>query len=212
MTRVRLVQLKMSTVFSGAYALVLAGGFWYVATQAGAGQLTLGDLALYLGAVTQAQSVATRMSVWFGMFYGVLPRLRALFDFLDQARPAIELPRTRSKAVQAPAPLEQGLELRQIGFRYPESTQAVLADVSAVLPAGQRDGAGRGQRRRQEHARQAAHPHVRPGYGQHPPRWHAPPRLRPGLLAASDCRRLSRLCPVCPDLTREHRGRCLRGR
>ena len=129
MTRVRLAQLKMSTVFSGAYALVLAGGFWYVAAQAGAGQLTLGDLALYLGAVTQGQSFAQRMSVWFGMFYGVLARLRAFFDFLDQARPAIKLP-APEQGHAAPAPLEQGLELRQIEFRYPESTQAVLADVS----------------------------------------------------------------------------------
>ena len=42
MTSVRLAQLKMSTVFSGVYALVIAGGFWYVAVQAGAGRLTLG--------------------------------------------------------------------------------------------------------------------------------------------------------------------------
>ena len=136
MTRVRLAQLKLSTVFSGAYALVLAGGFWYVAAQAGAGRLTLGDLALYLGAVTQAQSVATRMSVWFGMFYGVLARLRAFFDFLDQSRPAIKLP-PPEEGRRAPALLEQEVALQQVSFRYPESTQAVLADVSAVLPAGQ---------------------------------------------------------------------------
>ncbi len=135
MTRVRLAQLKMSTVFSGAYAVVLAGGFWYVAAQAGAGHLTLGDLALYLGAVTQAQSVATRMSVWFGMFYGVLARLRALFDFLDQSRPAIKLP-PPGQGRRAPALLEEEVALHQVGFRYPESTQAVLADVSVMLPAG----------------------------------------------------------------------------
>ena len=135
MTRVRLVQLKMSTVFSGAYALVLAGGFWYVAAEAGAGRLTLGDLALYLGAVTQAQSVATRMSVWFGLFYGVLARLRALFDFLDQARPAIKLPPPEQGRVAPPA-LQTGVALRQVSFRYPESAQAVLADMSVVLPAG----------------------------------------------------------------------------
>ncbi len=135
MTRVRLLQLKMSTVFTGAYALVLAGGFWYVAAQAGAGQLTLGDLALYLGVVTQAQSFATRMSEWFGMFYGVLARLRAFFDFLDQARPAIKLP-PRGQDRPAPTLLEQGVALHEVGFRYPESTQAVLDDVSVVLPAG----------------------------------------------------------------------------
>ena len=136
MTRVRLVQLKMSTVFSGAYALVLAGGFWYVAVQVGAGQLTLGDLALYLGAVTQAQSSAQRMSVWFGLFYGVLARLRAFFGFLDQARPVIKLP-PPGQGRPVPALPEQEIALHQVGFRYPESTQAVLADVSAVLPAGQ---------------------------------------------------------------------------
>ena len=135
MTRVRLVQLKMSTVFSGAYALVIAGGFWYVAVQAGAGHLTLGDLALYLGAVTQAQSSAQRISGWFGLLYGVLARLRALFDFLDQARPAIKLPPPEQGRAAPPA-LQTGVALRQVSFRYPESAQAVLADMSVVLPAG----------------------------------------------------------------------------
>ena len=74
MTRVRLAQLKMSTVFSGAYALVLAGGFWYVAAQAGAGQLTLGDLALYLGAVTQGPELCP---AHVGVVRDVLRRARA---------------------------------------------------------------------------------------------------------------------------------------
>ena len=135
MTRVRLTQLKMSTVFSGAYALVLAGGFWYVAAQAGAGHLTPGDLALYLGAVTQAQSSAQLVSGWFGLLYGVLARVRAFFDFLDQARPSIKLP-PPGQGRPAPALLEQEVAVQQVTFGYPESTQAVLADVSVVLPAG----------------------------------------------------------------------------
>ena len=136
MTRVRLTQLKMSAVFSGAYALVLAGGFWYVAAQASVGRLTLGDLALYLGAVTQAQGFAQLVSGWFGLLYGVLARVRAFFDFLDQARPSIKLP-LPGQGQPAPALLDQEVALQQVTFRYPESTQAVLTDVSAVLPAGQ---------------------------------------------------------------------------
>ena len=135
MTRVRLTQLKMSTVFSGAYALVLAGGFWYVAVQAGAGQLTLGDLALYLGTVAQAQATSRRASNMLGMIYGIIARLRALFDFLDQARPSIKLP-PPGQGRPAPALLEQEVAVQQVTFRYPESTQVVLADVSVVLPAG----------------------------------------------------------------------------
>ena len=53
--RIRLAGLRFSTVFSGLYALALAGGFWYVVVQARAGQLTLGDVVLYLGAVQQVQ-------------------------------------------------------------------------------------------------------------------------------------------------------------
>ena len=135
-TRARLARLKVSTLFAGIYALVLAGGFWYVAVQVGAGRLTLGDLVLYLGVVAQSQSLALQISMWLGLFYGILERLRALFDFLDNARPAIKLP-SPAQGHPAPAAFHTGIELQQVGFRYPESTDSVLADVSAVLPAGQ---------------------------------------------------------------------------
>ena len=55
--RIRLAGLRFSTVFSGLYALALAGGFWYVVAQVRAGQLTLGDVVLYLGAVQQVQGL-----------------------------------------------------------------------------------------------------------------------------------------------------------
>ena len=133
--RVRLARLKVSTIFSGAYALVLAGGFWYVAAQAGAGRLTLGDMVLYLGVVAQVQAHSRRASNMLGMIYGIIVRLRPLFDFLDQARPTIKLP-LPGQGRAAPPALQTGVALREVSFRYPEGTQAVLDDVSVVLPAG----------------------------------------------------------------------------
>ena len=104
-------------------------------TQAGAGRLTLGDIALYLGAVVQVERTLIILPLWFGQLSDLLLHLRALFRLLDRAGPRIAVP-VPAERRPAPALLETGVELREIGFRYPESTQAVLADVSAVLPAG----------------------------------------------------------------------------
>ena len=133
--RIRLAGLRFSTVFSGLYALALAGGFWYVVAQARAGQLTLGDIVLYLGAVQQIQGLTYYLTRGLAFQHELWLHLRTIFGFLDNAGPAITLaPPGQGHA--APAGLHTGIELRQVGFRYPESTRSVLADVSAVLPAG----------------------------------------------------------------------------
>ncbi len=134
--RIRLAGLRFSTVFSGLYALALAGGFWYVVTQARAGHLTLGDIVLYLGAVQQVQGLTYYFTRGIAFQHELWLHMRTIFGFLDSAGPAITLAPPGQGHV-APANLHAGIELRQVGFRYPESTRTVLADVSAVLPAGQ---------------------------------------------------------------------------
>ena len=135
MRQVRLAHLRMSAAFTALHALALAGGFWYVATQASAGQLTLGDIALYLNVVIQTQSRLRNLAFWFGFQYEVLLHLRGLFAFLDQAKPAIALP-PHGQGRQAPTELQSGIEMRGVHFRYPESTLPVLEDVNARLPSG----------------------------------------------------------------------------
>ena len=134
--RIRLAGLRFSTVFSGLYALALAGGFWYVVAQARAGQLTLGDVVLYLGAVQQVQGLTYYFMRGLAFQHELWLHLRTVFGFLDSAGPAITLA-PPGQGLTAPAGLQSGIELRQVGFRYPESTRTVLADVSALLPAGQ---------------------------------------------------------------------------
>ena len=133
--RIRLAGLRFSTVFSGLYALALAGGFWYVVVQARAGQLTLGDVVLYLGAVQQVQGLTYHFMRDLAFQHELWLHLRTIFGFLDSTGPAITLA-PPGQGHTAPASLQSGIELRQVGFRYPESARTVLADVSAVLPAG----------------------------------------------------------------------------
>ncbi len=135
MSRLRLRELRLAAIFGVVQALMLAGAFWYVAVQAGAGRLTLGDLALYLNAVIQAESQLLFLPFTVGFFHKALLRLRPLFAFLDGATPAIALaPEGRGRA--APDAPRAGVELRGVGFRYPEGGGVVLDGVSATLPAG----------------------------------------------------------------------------
>jgi ATP-binding cassette subfamily B protein len=133
--RVRLRQMRASAAFAGLYALVLGGGFWYVAVSAGAGQLTLGDVALYLNAVAQAEAHLMQVGFWFGYVHEALLYLRGFFAFERSARPAVALA-PAGRALPAPAALRAGIELRHVRFCYPETAREVLTDVTAVLPAG----------------------------------------------------------------------------
>ncbi len=133
--RVRFVHLRSSGFFGALYAAALGGGFWYVAAQAGAGNLTIGDIALYLGAIVQAEAALRLVSVWSGRFYAITLRLETIFNFLDHSRPQIALP-APAAARDAPALLQQGIALRDVTFQYPEGDSDVLRAVSGTLPAG----------------------------------------------------------------------------
>ena len=132
---IRLRHLARASLLVGLFALVLGGGFWYVAIQADAGRLTVGDVALYTIAIAQAQSFFRLLTLRFSDLYQTHLYLRRFFSFVDGASPAIELAHERSSR-GCPVQLTTGIEFRQVSFAYPESSQPVLTDVSALLPAG----------------------------------------------------------------------------
>ena len=133
--RVRLKHLRSNGFFGALYAAALGGGFWYVAAQAGAGQLTVGDIALYLGAITQSETALRYIGQWVGRLYETTLRLDTIFSFLDSSEPRIALP-APADALNAPALLQQGISLRNVTFQYPEGDSNVLQAISATLPAG----------------------------------------------------------------------------
>jgi ATP-binding cassette subfamily B protein len=135
MTRLRLNELRVDTVFGLVHGAALAGAFWYVAAQTAAGRLTLGDLSLYLAAAVQAEMRLTGIAAAFGSGHDTLLHLRTLFRFLDTAAPTIALP-PPGTGLPAPAALRTGIELRRVSFCYPQSPTTVLDGVDAVLPAG----------------------------------------------------------------------------
>jgi ATP-binding cassette, subfamily B, bacterial len=135
--RLRWHEFVQAQAYSGLTALVLAGAFSYTALQIIAGHLQTGDIALYLGAVVQAQNKALALGNFVASLHRVQLHLRGLFDFLDGARPAIALQR-EGQGTPAPARFEEGIELRDVHFRYPGGSRdrEVLQGMSARLPAG----------------------------------------------------------------------------
>mgnify|MGYP001241985161 CR=1 FL=1 len=135
MTSLRAGELRVAVAFAGLYALALAGGFWYVAAQVGAGRLTLGEVALYLGAVAQAEGRLLFLSTAFGTMHQVVLQLPRLFTLLDAARPAIAVAPGES-GLPAPVALHSGVAFDRVRFRYPEGKWDTLDEVTVLLPAG----------------------------------------------------------------------------
>ena len=134
--RVRLAHLRSNGFFGALYALALGGGFWYVAAQASAGNLTVGDIALYLGAITQTETALRYIGQWAGRLHEMTLQLDIIFNFLDRSRPQIALPTPSEAAQDAPKLLQQGITLQYVTFKYPEGESIVLQSVSATLPTG----------------------------------------------------------------------------
>ena len=135
MNAIRRYELRLSGGLVGLQALGVAAGFWYVGAQVGAGQLSIGEVALYVTAVVQAESRLSMFSRLFWQMKQALLHLPVLFAFLESAGPSISVaPRGVGRPV--PSTLRSGVELRRVGFRYPDGPAAVLDGLDAVLPAG----------------------------------------------------------------------------
>ncbi len=134
-TRLRFAQLRVAVLAAGGYALALAASFWYVATRAAAGGLSLGDVALYLQAIIQAQGLLLQLRVGAAIAREITLHAGGFFRFLDGARPSIALP-PPAQGRLAPARLQRGIELRDVAFAYPEGRAPVLDRLSLTLATG----------------------------------------------------------------------------
>ncbi len=119
----------MGFAWGSLSTLTTSATYLYVALQAVAGRLTLGDLTLYTQAVTQVQSSFQGILSGISDMYENSLYLTNLFDFLEYT-PLIQ---SSPDAVKLQSPLTEGIEFRNVSFTYPGKSEPALLDVSFVV-------------------------------------------------------------------------------
>jgi ATP-binding cassette subfamily B protein len=120
-----LLGMVTSAGYYAAYAWVIWG--------AASGQVTIGDLVLYLLLARQARTAAQGLFTALGQLYEHGLFLDTLDEFL--AVPRRVLP--PANPCPMPRPIRSGIEFRNVSYRYPESASWALRDVCITLRPGE---------------------------------------------------------------------------
>src|SRR5213080_2491905 len=119
--------------------------YLYVALQAIAGRLTLGDLTLY---TTAAQSVQNSIQGILGGFSGMYEHNLYLSNLFELMETTSALP-APAKPVAVPEPVRGEITFDHVSFAYPGAAENALTDLSFTVSAGEtiaivgRNGAGK---------------------------------------------------------------------
>ena len=97
------------------------------------GQLTLGDYVVLIGAAAAFQSNLESLLSAVQDVLVDLPLLQDLHAFLERAK----TDQSESGTETFPQPLQDGLEVRNLRFRYPEGTEDVLRDINFHVRPGE---------------------------------------------------------------------------
>ncbi|HLW00309.1 MAG TPA: ABC transporter ATP-binding protein [Ktedonobacterales bacterium] len=125
-------ELHWNILLATLAALVSGGMSVYVALQTFIGRLSLGDMALYLSAVSSLQTTLLGTIL-------ALTNMPESVRFFRQYMSLLALPQPLpiSPTPQPIAPLHTGIEFRDVSFRYSEQYPWTLRHVDLFLPARQ---------------------------------------------------------------------------
>ncbi|WP_027344625.1 ABC transporter ATP-binding protein [Hamadaea tsunoensis] len=137
-TRAAVLQSGMAA----AGAVVAAIGIGVVIARAIRGDVTAGDVTLFLTAVAAVQSATLTI---VGQVQAAARSTRLFASYLD----VMEAPEAMPDGVGVPGPLRTGIVLEDVWFRYDHSGPWILKGVDLTIPAGRslglvgRNGAGK---------------------------------------------------------------------
>ncbi|HEY8508402.1 MAG TPA: ABC transporter ATP-binding protein [Steroidobacteraceae bacterium] len=109
----------------------LYGAYAWIAISTVKGQITLGQMTMYLMLFRQGQAaVSASLSAIGGMYEDNL-YLSTLYEYLET-----EVQRPAGTMVRGPHP-EDGIRFENVSFTYPEASEPALADINLHLRPGQ---------------------------------------------------------------------------
>jgi ATP-binding cassette subfamily B protein len=110
------------------------GSYAWIVWRTVQGTISLGDMTLYLTIFRQGQTTFQSILAGIGNVYENNLFMAHYAEFLD-LKPRLELRGGRRKL---PASLSNGIEFRNIGFRYPESDEWVLRGIDLTIRPGEK--------------------------------------------------------------------------
>ncbi|HHE46905.1 MAG TPA: ABC transporter ATP-binding protein [Bacteroidetes bacterium] len=120
-------------ITQGAGALALFGSYTFIAIRAVQGMITLGDLVMYFQAFQRGLSSIRNVLGGLAGLYENNLFLSNLYEFLDLEAKVTE----RLDAKPVPRPLQAGIVVNNVCFRYPGSEKKALDDVNLTLGKGE---------------------------------------------------------------------------
>jgi ATP-binding cassette, subfamily B, bacterial len=118
-----LLGLLSTLAFYAAYA--------WIVLEAISGQITLGEMTMYLMVFRQGQSTFSAALTSIGGMYEDNLYLANLYEFLEQP-----MPQSQGKITEGT--IKEGIRFEHVSFSYPGSQQPVLNDISLHLPLGEK--------------------------------------------------------------------------
>jgi ATP-binding cassette subfamily B protein len=111
------------------------GAYAYVVFRTLEGSITLGDLTLYLTVLRQGQGTFTGLFHSIGGIYEGSIFLSNLFGFFKMEA---NVEKSREEARPVPHPIRQGIEFRNVSFRYPDRDDWVLRNINLRINASEK--------------------------------------------------------------------------
>ncbi|ODT47932.1 ABC transporter ATP-binding protein [Devosia sp. 63-57] len=131
--RVAVLRASWGALFSAIASLAYYSAYAYIVWRTVTGAFTLGDLAFLSGSFLRLNGLFQKILLGFTQIAGQSMYLDDLFSFFE-IEPTV-LPPTNPKPF--PTPIRQGIVFEGVGFRYPETENWVVRNLSFTLPAGE---------------------------------------------------------------------------
>ncbi|WP_297108402.1 ABC transporter ATP-binding protein [uncultured Devosia sp.] len=131
--RVATLRAGWGAVFAAIASLAYYAAYGYIVWRTITGAFTLGDLAFLSGSFLRLNGLFQRILLGFTAIAGQSMYLDDLFSFFE-IEPTV-LPPANPKVF--PAPIRNGIVFDNVGFKYPETDNWVVRNLSFTLPAGE---------------------------------------------------------------------------
>lgn len=134
---------EVANFLSGVLSMAGTAAVWgYAVVQGVSGRITVGDVALVFQAAEQGRTGLNRLFLTAGIFYEHMLFAGNFFGFLDlspdSVKGALSHHDQDDKGPRPiPKPIRNGIEFRNVSFRYPGSDQLTINNLSFVIRAGE---------------------------------------------------------------------------